>query len=39
MNAETVKMSLFLDTCSEVETITAEMYYFFAAHFSGEREI
>lgn len=39
MNAEPVKMSLFLDTCSEVETITAEMYYFFAAHFSAEREL
>jgi len=39
MNTETVKMSLFLDTCCEVESITAEMYYFLATHFRGERRI
>jgi len=37
MNTETVKMSLFLDTCCEVESISADMYYFFAAHFREER--
>jgi rubrerythrin len=33
MDATNVKMHVFLDTCWEVENISAELYHFFADHF------
>ena len=39
MDSTTVKMHLFLDACCEIESICAEIYYFFAEHFIDEPRV